>query len=284
MAVLDQVPELHPSCTVLLKPNLITARHGVLPCTEPAFIVAAARWFVDRGCRVKIGDSPALGTATAALKTLGIAGELTALGVHITDFTRARDVSLAGGGTARVAVDALECDLLVNLPRVKAHAQTRFTLAVKNCFGCLVGMRKPWWHMAYGGRHGSFCDRLVQLLDVMADSVTLVDGITAMHKTGPIHGEPYPLHLMAAGTNPVAVDCALHHLLRLDPEKSPLLQACLAAGHAGAEFSQLQFPLAAPSEFPAPAFQFPEALIPIRFDPFHFIRSALKRIMLSGSR
>ncbi|MEA2113753.1 MAG: DUF362 domain-containing protein, partial [Thermodesulfobacteriota bacterium] len=247
MASLDQIPNLH-SCTVLLKPNLITARYGTLPCTEPAFMLAVARWFVDQGARVRIGDSPAFGTAGAALQSLGITAELTDLGVRITDFKRYRNVDLAGGGKAGVAVDAMECDLLVNLPRIKAHAQTRVTLAVKNCFGCLAGLRKPWWHMAYGGKGGSFNDRLVQLLDVLADSITLVDGIHAMHQAGPLHGEMYPLALIGASSNPVAMDRALLKVLDVDPEQSPLMQACRRAGVLGAEFSQLQFPLATPIE------------------------------------
>ena len=280
VSALDQVPNLH-SCTVLLKPNLITAKYGSLPCTEPAFILEVARWFVDQGARVSIGDSPAFGTATAALQTLGIADELAALGVRITDFSRARNVLLAGGGKAGVAVDAMECDLLVNLPRVKAHAQTRLTLAVKNCFGCLVGLRKPWWHMAYGGKDGSFSDRLVQLLDVLADSITLVDGIIAMHKTGPIHGASYPLALLGASTNPVAMDRALLQVLDVDPELSPLMSACLRAGFDGAELSRLSFPLATPLELQVSDFQVPDALAPVRFNPFRFLQSTFRRILMS---
>ena len=280
MAAVDQLPNLH-SCTVLLKPNLITARYGVLPCTEPAFIGAVARWFTDQGARVAIGDSPAFGTAASALGMLGIAAELVALGVRITNFSQARKMVLAGGGTAAVAVEALDCDLLVNLPRVKAHGQTRLTLAVKNCFGCLVGLHKPWWHMVYGGKCGSFSDRLVQILDVLANAVTLVDGITAMHKTGPVRGAAYPLHLLAASANPVAVDSALLQILGVDPGQSPLMEASRAAGHVGADHTHLQFPMATPQDLQVDDFQIPAVLNPVRFNPFVFIRSSVKRIILS---
>ncbi len=279
MTALDQVPNLH-SCTVLLKPNLITARYGILPCTEPAFMLAVARWFIDQGARVRIGDSPAFGSAGAALQTLGVAGELADLGVRITDFKQSRNVDLAGRGKAGVAVDAMECDLLVNLPRIKAHAQTRITLAVKNCFGCLAGLRKPWWHMAYGGKGGSFSDRLVQLLDVLADSITLVDGIHVMHKTGPLHGEMYPLALIGASSNPVAMDRALLKVLDVDPEQSPLMQACRRIGIPGAEFSQLQFPLATPIEFQVHDFQVPEQLNPVRFNLFRYAKNTVRRIIM----
>ncbi len=280
MGAVEQVPNLHCS-TVLLKPNLITARYGPLPCTEPAFIAAVARWFTDQGARVAIGDSPAFGTAASALGMLGVTAELAALGVRVTNFSQARKVSLAGTATAVIANEVLDCDLLVNLPRVKAHAQTRVTLAVKNYFGSLVGLHKPWWHMAYGGKCGTFSDRLVQILDVLADSITLVDGITAMHGTGPIRGEAYPLRLVGASANPVAVDCSLLQVLGVDAAESPLMQACTAAGHVGTTAEQLSFPLSAPWEVQVTDFQIPDTLNPIRFNPFVFVRSSLKRFLLS---
>jgi len=282
LGALDQMPELH-SCTILLKPNLITTRYGSLACTEPAFILAATRWFVDHGARVTIGDSPAFGSAANALQALGIADDLNALGVTVSDFNDGRVMSLPGGGTAVVAADAVECDLLVNLPRVKAHSQTRVTLAVKNYFGCVVGLRKPWWHMAYGGKDGDFTDRLVQLPAVTANSITLVDGITAMHKTGPVHGAPYPLSLVGASANPVAMDRALLKVLNLDPEQSPLLEACRRAGLTGTKLAQLSFPLRGPSDMQVYDFQVPPELSPIRFNPFRFLKSSVQRI-LSGRK
>ncbi len=280
MTAVDQLPSLH-SCSVLLKPNLITARYGALPCTEPAFILAAARWFTDQGAKVAIGDSPAFGTAVSALSTLGLTADLAALGVRITNFSQMRKVPLAGTGKAVIAVEAMDCDLLVNMPRIKAHAQTRVTLAVKNCFGCLVGLHKPWWHMVYGGQGGCFSTRLVQILDVLADSIALVDGVTAMHTTGPIRGEAYPLHLVGGSANPVAVDRALLQVLRIDCADSPLMQAALAAGHIGTQISSLAFPLADPGQFSADGFQVPTVLNPIRFNPLAFMQSTVKRILLS---
>ncbi len=272
------------SATVLLKPNLITAAHGSLPCTEPLFILAAGRWFLDQGARVRIGDSPAFGSATAALHKLGLDLELQRLGIEITDFRSLRVMQLADGGRAGVAVDAVDCDLLVNLPRVKAHAQTRVTLAVKNCFGCLVGLRKPWWHMAHGGRQGNFARRLVLLLDLLADSLTLVDGITAMAQTGPVHGTPFPLGVVGASTNPVAMDRALHAVIDLDPEQSPLMQTCRTLRVHGACLSELDFPLGNPLELQNKSFAVPETLNPIRFSLLNFFRSSLKRIFLARER
>ena len=43
---------------VLLKPNLLTANNAQLACTDARFLVAAARWFLDQGAKVQVGDSP----------------------------------------------------------------------------------------------------------------------------------------------------------------------------------------------------------------------------------
>ncbi|MCI5139594.1 MAG: DUF362 domain-containing protein, partial [Candidatus Electrothrix sp. AR1] len=111
------------SSVVLLKPNLISAKAGPLACTEGALILAVARWFIDQGARVGIGDSPAFGTASSVLKNLNLLEELAHLGVHVRSFKQGVPIELSGGGQAVLARAALECDLLVNIPRVKAHHQ-----------------------------------------------------------------------------------------------------------------------------------------------------------------
>ena len=267
------------STHVLLKPNLISSRQGPLACTEAAFILAAARCFLDRGARVSLGDSPAFGTATGVLKKLGLLGQLRKLSVRVTDFKKVRKLVLPSGVSAGLAAEALDCDLLINLPRVKAHTQLRVTLAVKNCFGCLAGMRKAWWHMEHGGSPGLFESLLVELLAVLPDGITLVDGITAMHETGPLNGKPCQLGVLAGSTNPVAVDRALLAIIGLEPEASPLWQACDNAGLAGTRLAELDFPLLAPGDFPVTNFQVPRELTPIRFNPFRFVRSSIRRVL-----
>lgn len=268
------------SAQVLLKPNLITARRGLLACTEGRFILAAARWFLDQGSRVAVGDSPAFGTAEGVLESLGVVASLRGQGVRIADFGRTRPVTLPSGLAVGLASEALDCDLLVNLPRVKAHAQMRVTLAVKNYFGCVGGMRKPLWHMRHGGTRGRFADHLAELLTVLPGGITLVDGITAMHRTGPTGGEPYPLGLSACSTNPVAMDRALLEVLGVAPEASPLLQACQRSGLTGAVSGQLHFPLLAPADLRVAGFVVAPELMPVRFNPLRFAKNSVRRLLI----
>lgn len=272
-----QSENLHSS-QVLLKPNLITARISPLACTDGRFIIAAARWFLEHGAQVSIGDSPAFGTTASVLHKLGVVDELRNLPIEIVNFDMVRQVTLSSGIKAGLSTHALDCDLLVNMPRVKAHAQLRVSLGVKNLFGCLVGMRKPLWHMTYGGCGGGFADHLVELLSVLPSGVTIADGITAMHRTGPINGQSFPLGVVACSTNPVAVDRALLKILGVRPERSPLMNSCFRNGLVGSDLDILDFPFFYPEDLAVDTFVVPEKLYPIRFNPFRFIWGNMKRI------
>ncbi len=268
------------SAKILLKPNLISAKQGPLACTEGRFILAVAKWFLEKGATVSVGDSPAFGNSYSVLRALSLDKELERMGVLIRNFDKVFSVSLSSGTQTGLARDALDCDLLVNLPRIKAHGQLLVTMGVKNFFGCVVGMRKPLWHMLHGGVCGRFSSLLVELLAVLPPSLTLVDGITAMNRTGPIKGEVVTLGLMAGSLNPVAVDRALLYVLGIDPGKSPLMQACVKAELCGCLLDELVFPLESPEQLKVTSFRVPEALTPIRFQIQHFSKNFFRRLFL----
>ena len=263
---------------VLLKPNLLSGRSTEhLACTHPEFVAAVAQWFVDKGAYVSIGDSPAFGTAQGVMRTTGIEKALGKLPVKQTNFDRFTSVRLAGGVKVNVASAALECDMLINLPRVKAHSQLYMTLAVKNYFGTVVGFQKPMWHLRYGDREDRFASQLVDLLEVLPPGMTFIDGIVAMHETGPLSGLPYSLGLVGGALNPVAVDTALLGILKLDHEKSPIWQECAKRGLVGSDPDMLDFPLLKPAEFKADNFRVPSILKPVSFNPLRMVVSGCKR-------
>ena len=66
------------SAHVLVKPNLLTATP--LACTSPVVVAAVCRWLLDQGARVRVGDSPGFGTATAVARQTGVEEALRALG------------------------------------------------------------------------------------------------------------------------------------------------------------------------------------------------------------
>jgi uncharacterized protein (DUF362 family) len=263
---------------VLLKPNLLSGRSAEhLACTHPEFVAAVAQWFVDHGALVSIGDSPAFGTAQGVMRNTGIEKALGNLPVARINFDRSEPVRLAGGVKVNVARAALECDMLVNLPRVKAHSQFYITLAVKNYFGTVVGFQKPGWHLRYGAQEDRFASHLLDLLEALPTGITFIDGIVAMHGTGPLSGEPLSLGLVGGSLNPVALDSALLQILKLDFNKSFLWQECAKRGLVGSDPDKLDFPLLKPADFKANGFRAPATLKPVSFNPLRMVVSGCKR-------
>ena len=261
---------------ILLKPNLVSG--GVpLACTEGAVLLEAARLLVDAGARVLVGDSPAFGRAKSALARLGLLEPLGRLGVEVDDFLETVQVRLPCGTRAALARSALECDLLVNLPRLKAHDQLRVTMAVKNCFGCLRGLRKPWCHMRFG-RRSDFAGRIVEIHDALAPRLHLLDAVVVMHGRGPIKGEPLALGWLAAGVDGHLLDRVVLRLLGLDPADDPLQQAACAR-HPGLPDREAaaSYPCLRPPAASWNAFRAPESLAPVRFSPWRFARGQMRR-------
>jgi len=262
---------------VLLKPNLLSGRSAEhLACTHPLFVAAAAEWFVAQGAKVVIGDSPAFGTAKGVMRATGIEKAVTGMPVKRINFDQLTEIKLSENLKVNLARAALECDLLINLPKVKAHSQMYMTLAVKNYFGTVVGFQKPWWHMRFGKHADQFAAHLVDLLPILPAGITLIDGIIAMHVTGPISGLPYPLGLIAGSVNPVALDTAVLKILGLDPAKSAIWRECHKRGLAGADPVLLDFSLKSPAEFLISTFEAPRDLKTVSFNPLLMLVSACR--------
>lgn len=266
---------------VVLKPNLVSGHgHNGLACTHPEFVAAAAEWCLDQGARVAIGDSPAFGRAPAVMRACGFAASLKGLPVELIHFGTARQVRLACGEQLTLAAEALDCDALINLPKLKAHSQTLISLAVKNYFGTVKGFGKALLHQKLGEDEQAFCRMLVDLLAVLPGGISFVDGVQAMHREGPMRGEMFPLAMMAGSINPVALDTAILLLLGINPERSMIWRETARRKLAGAGPEELAFPLLQPREVPAHGFLLPSALQPIPFRTLQVFSSLVKRVRL----
>lgn len=266
--------------TVLLKPNLISVtapRHG---CTDAVFIAAVAMWFLDQGARVKLGDSPAFGTVARVCNKQGITEALADLDVEFVRFNDSVPCQLPTGPSVPVSKEALDCDLLVGLPKLKAHNQLYVTLAVKNLFGTVSGVHKPLLHMTQGGDHEIFCEVILDLLQLFPRQIHLIDGIEAMHISGPMDGAPLRFGLVGASSSAVALDTSLLEALHLSPLQSPLSRVAAERFKNECELENLFFPFNKPSDFHAKKFIPPASLNPVRFNPFRFLSGMTKRLRL----
>jgi len=270
--------------TVLLKPNLISSVGPSLACTHARFIAGVAAGFLHHGARLVLGDSPAFGSAVKVCEKMAITQALRKMAVPIVEFRTPQRIQTAQGVILTVAKEALECDLFVGLPKIKAHNQLYMTLSVKNVFGIVKGMDKALLHMTHGATHDGFAGNILDLLALLPPQMHFADGIVAMHRSGPLDGEPLALSCAAAARSAVALDTALLTVLELEPRRSPLWRVAARRNLVGSDPVNICYPFNMPEDFHGSGFIAPATLNPIRFNPLRFLRGLINKALLRFRR
>lgn len=222
---------------VLLKPNLLApASPEKAMLTHPLVVRAAAEYVLEKGGVVQLSDSPAMGGFDKVLRESGIKDALAGLPVEFKEFRDSVPVEVGPPfNRLELAADALDADVLINLPKLKTHGQMLLTLGVKNLFGCVVGLRKPQWHLRTGVDREMFAALLVTIYRKLMPSVTILDGILAMEGNGPGRGgKPKELGLLMASTDAIAVDMTVCEMLGLPADALFTNAAAARAGIAPA--------------------------------------------------
>lgn len=266
---------------VLVKPNLVSARP--LACTEPLVVAALCRWLREQGATVRVADSPGFGTASYVAHRVGLDTALRPLGLSVEALDDPLPLRLDTGVAFPVARLARESDLIVSAARVKAHSQMRLTLSVKNCFGCVSGLRKAVIHTRQGQDPAFFADCLAALWAALPPVYGVLDGITAMHVTGPSAGQPYALGLLGVSASCVALDEAFYTLLGCPVADVPLAAALERRGepHCRVHGCRPRYPLLSPEDVAVRDFRWPALLAHTSFRPWRLLKSCLRRIWLS---
>ncbi|WP_272700414.1 DUF362 domain-containing protein [Desulfovibrio sp. Fe33] len=263
---------------VLVKPNLVNGSNAAHCTTHPQVVRAACAWLLDHGARVTVADSPAFGSAASVARASGLEEALAELGLDVRSLARPTPLPLTLGGTIGLSLDAMEADRILNLPKLKVHCQMTLSGAVKNLFGCVVGFRKALAHNRLGHSHAIFRSMLMDVYRALPQAAHLMDGVRPMHRDGPIKGEPFPLGLMAAAENGVALDTMAAALLGLTPEQVPLWEEARLRGMEGADPSALEYPLDTPGAFNSAGFILSEER-ELSFAPMRLLRGRLRSLL-----
>ena len=220
---------------VLLKPNFLVGR-APEKCvnTHPEVVRAVARLVLEAGARPMIGDGPQRGLASKVAEKCGVADVARELGIEIVEFEPVEVQHPEGKHFKQFVVGkvVLEADKIINLPKLKTHTLTCMTLAVKNLFGCIPGMKKAQWHVRTS-QSGTeyFAKVLVDLYSLIRPALSIVDGVVSMEGKGPGFGDPRELGLIFSGTDALSVDAVIAGVLELRPEDFPTQKAALDDGY-----------------------------------------------------
>ncbi len=272
---------LRPGDTILLKPNFIaprSRRHAAQ--TDPAVILEAARLLKDFGAKPFVADSPAWGNTFVCARALKLTEPLAKMGVPLRQLDSPKDCTI-GARQTKVGISsaALDADVIINLPKFKAHQQLGATFAVKNMFGCVAGKRKALWHFTKGGDPADFCEFLIDVYRYLKPALTIIDGVLAMDGPGPIRGRARPLGWIIGGTDPIACETVCANLVDIEPETLPIISTAKKLGFGCPDRRKIEI---AGDDFPqniCTDFELPH-LIPIRFSLLHVCKSACKQIAM----
>jgi len=267
--------------SVLLKPNFIaprSRRHATQ--THPAVIIAVAGLLKDFGARPFVADSPAWSNTFACARILKLDGPLRKMDVPIKQLDEPKKCRVGGRGT-RVSIStvALNADVIINLPKFKAHQQLVATFAVKNMFGCVSGKHKALWHFSKGRSEQEFCELLIDIYRYLKPAVTIIDGVIAMDGPGPIRGRARPLGWLIGGTEPIACETTCARLVDIEPASLPFVKAAIKMGIGCSDPRAIEIIGDEFPQKPCTDFELPQ-LIPIRFSFLHVCKSICKQILL----
>ena len=218
---------------ILLKANLLV---GDAPekCvnTHPSVLRAVADIFATTGARLSYGDSPAVGTARAASRKIGMDEAANAAGIELKEFQPGQEVPFPEGLQNKrftIARAVLESDGVISLPKLKTHGMQKFTGCVKNQFGCIPGLLKGEFHVRTPDAR-LFARMLVDLDRLVHPRLYIMDGIVAMEGNGPRGGTPRRMNVLLFSVDPIAADATACRLINLDPLLVPTIVFGKTAG------------------------------------------------------
>ncbi len=270
-----------PGNRVLLKPNLLTGARPTKECTtRPELVYAVAQMVMEAGGKPFLGDSPAFGSARGVAEANGYLPIVEELKLPIIDFQGRRYETVSQEfNHLLLSKEAMEADVVINLPKVKSHVQLVLTLGVKNLFGCVPGKMKAWWHMEAGKDANRFAEMLVSTARTINPNLTIIDGIIGHEGNGPSNGEPRELGVLGASADVFALDRAMIEILDVSPQKVPTVAASMRLGLVG-ELGKIDFPHLHPHSLQIEDWQLPEKLSPIDFGMPRVIRSTFKHLYI----
>ena len=266
---------------VLLKPNLLTGSRPTKECiTRKEVVYCVAQLVIEAGGKPFLGDSPAFGSARGVAKANGYLPLCEELDLPIVEFRGQRyPIDNENFNHLRLSKEAMNADVVINLPKVKSHMQLTMTMGVKNLFGCVPGKMKAWWHVEAGKDVNRFGEMIVETAKAIAPDLTIIDGIIGHEGNGPSGGEPRKLGILGASSDVFALDRAVVEIVNVDPDLVPTLVAQQKSG-LFPQLAELEFPHSTPQELSISNWKLPDAIMPIDFGLPRVLRSTFKHFYI----
>lgn len=226
--------------TVFIKPNLVAPEPPWTAVnTDPRVIEALVAILIEAGARrVVVGEHQRWhGADIFTLTGVGEAAERAGAEVVALDDLEHITVAIPDGECERWAClprIVVECDVLVNVPKMKTHLDTQVSLCLKNLMG-LIPSDPHCLRM-----HGRLAQSLADLYGSIKPKLNIVDGLMAMEGHGPLFGSPVrDMNMLVAGENGVAVDSVCSTLMGFDAREIDSNRVSAARGLGPADLAEI---------------------------------------------
>jgi uncharacterized protein (DUF362 family) len=217
---------------VIVKPNICVAYHTYeyAATTNPEVVGTLVKLCLDAGARrVRVMDQPFGGTAEQAYAVSGIAKAIKEAGgeMELMSGMKFRSAAIPDGRDIKkwsVYGEALDTDVLINVPIAKHHSLGRLTLGMKNLMGLIQDR---------GQFHFNLGQRVADLASLLRPELTVVDAVRILTNNGPTGGNLADVKLMntvIASHDIVAADAYATTLFGLTGNDLPAVRAGVQMG------------------------------------------------------
>lgn len=211
---------------IVIKPNLVLKKDPSSGATtHPAVLEGVILWLNSIGVpssNITIAESPGGPYTESSLKTVykicGIEEVALKLGANLNYDTSSKQVSYPSGKISRlfsVITPISDADIIINICKLKSHALTGMSAAVKNLFGIVPGTQKFEMHARYPDLtdFAQMLNDLCLWLHEQKQVISICDGIIGMEGNGPTSGTPRKIGVLMMSENPFALDMAASHII-----------------------------------------------------------------------
>ena len=229
--------KLTPQSKVLLKPNLLMKRAPqTATVTHHLLVEAVIRCLQHHGIRnIMIADSPGGPYNEAMLsgiyKTSGMTETAERTGVMLNTDCGYTEVPADGEKVRSFELidPVVWADYIIDMPKLKTHAMTGMSCAVKNLFGTVPGLKKPEFHYRFPDKN-DFTDLLIDLCETVKPDFVLVDAVESMEGNGPSGGEVRYTGMTFASDSPYALDLVAADYLGIPAKNIPTIGHAIRRG------------------------------------------------------
>ncbi len=232
---------------VLVKPNLVQASDPASAVvTHPTVVRAVVRMAQEAGGQVQIADNPFVVPAThngwqSLYERTGLAAVAAETGAVLNTSIIPQQRSHPTGKLLKlidISSFFTEADVIISVPKLKAHSLMRFTGAVKNLFGTVPGTIKAGYHVKLQTME-RFAEMLLDLASFVRPALTVMDAVVGMDGDGPSAGNPFPIGAILAAPDPVELDVAAVALVGHEPRSMPTIAGAMRRGWTTGRVSDL---------------------------------------------